>query len=273
LFGVPVVLTCQLSFRYMYPRLYGPLLRITDRLSDKTVVNSEAIKRHLVQDEHVAGESIVVCYNGVDTRIFHGRERRRVAPVAGASLVIGAVCVLRSEKRLDLLLEAFARVRHLRPGMKLLLVGSGDQLPSLEILRDQLGIAADCVFIPAQDNVADWMRSIDVFVMSSYSEGFPNALLEAMACECCVIGSRVGGIPELVDDGVTGLLFTSGDVNSLTAKLEMVIHDEDLRERFRTEAGRSARETFSMEIAARRTEALYSDLLARRGIAVPGAAD
>jgi glycosyltransferase involved in cell wall biosynthesis len=157
--------------------------------------------------------------------------------------------------------------------MKLLLVGSGDQLPSLEILRDQLGIAADCVFIPAQDNVADWMRSIDVFVMSSYSEGFPNALLEAMACECCVIGSRVGGIPELVDDGVTGLLFTSGDVNSLTAKLEMVIHDEDLRERFRTEAGRSARETFSMEIAARRTEALYSDLLARRGIAVPGAAD
>jgi glycosyltransferase involved in cell wall biosynthesis len=264
LYRVPVVLTCQLSFRYMYPQYKRHLLRITDRLSDRIVVNSEAVKRHLVQDVHVAGDSIVVCYNGVDTAIFHGRNRTRVSEVADASLVIGSVCVLRTEKRLDLLLQSFARVRHRRPGMKLMIVGSGDQLPDLEALRDRLGIGSDCIFVPAQDNVDAWMRSMDIFVIPSESESFPNALLEAMACECCVIGSRVGGIPELIADGVNGLLFPSGDAAGLTEKLESVIDDETLRQELSMAAGHTASETFSMDIAARRTEALYTDLLAKK---------
>jgi len=263
LYRVPVVLTSQLSYRDLYPRFLRPLLRFTDRISDRVIVNSEALKRHMIQDEHASPASVVVCHNGVDTEIFHGRDRARVPEVAGAPLVIGAVCVLRAEKRLDLLLESFARVRHRLPGMKLLIVGSGDRLPDLMALRNRLGIAADCVFIPAQDNVAAWMRSMDIFVMSSESESFPNALLEAMACECCVIGSRVGGIPELIADGVNGLLFPSGDVGSLTEKLELAIDNPTLRQEFSMAAGHTARTTFSMEIAARRTEALYTTLLSR----------
>jgi glycosyltransferase involved in cell wall biosynthesis len=266
LYRVPVVLTSQLSYRDLYPRSLRPLLRFTDRISDQVVVNSEALKRHMIHDEHAAPDSVVVCHNGVDTTVFHGRNRMRVSEVRNASLVIGAVCVLRAEKRLDLVLESFARVRHCRPGMKLMIVGSGDRLPDLEALRDRLGIGSDCIFIPAQEQVADWMRSIDVFIMSSESESFPNALLEAMACECCVIGSRVGGIPELVTDGVNGLLFASRDLDSLTEKLALVINNEGLRKELTTAAGNTARETFSMHSAARRTEALYTRLLARRGI-------
>ena len=269
LYRVPVVLTCQLSYRDLYPGFLRPMLRFTDRIADRVVVNSEALKTHMVKDEHASPDRVVVCHNGVDTSIFHGRNRTRVSQVADASLVVGAVCVLRAEKRLDLLMESFARVRHCRPGMKLLIVGSGDQLPQLEALRDRLGIGADCILIPAQENVAEWMRSMDIFVMSSESESFPNALLESMACECCVIGSRVGGIPELIEDGVNGLLFPSGDLNSLSSQLELVINDPALRQKLSLAAGRTAREEFSMEIAARRTEALYTDLLARRGIAAP----
>jgi glycosyltransferase involved in cell wall biosynthesis len=150
--------------------------------------------------------------------------------------------------------------------MKLLLVGSGDQLAHIEAARDRLGIASDCVFVPAQADVAGWMRSIDVFVMPSESEGFPNALLEAMACQCCVIASRVGGIPEMVSDGLSGLLFSAGNAEELTARLVSVVDDDVLRQKLSSAAARTAREKFSMELAARRTEALYTDLLNRRGV-------
>jgi glycosyltransferase involved in cell wall biosynthesis len=113
------------------------------------------------------------------------------------------------------------------------------------------------------------MRALDIYVMSSETESFPNALLEAMACGCAVIGSRVGGIPELITDGVSGLLFESKNVEDLAAALGKLICDPALRKRFAAQAAAFARDTFSMEVNARRNESLYRSLLARKGIIAP----
>jgi L-malate glycosyltransferase len=114
---------------------------------------------------------------------------------------------------------------------------------------------------PATNVVAQWMRSIDIFVQASTFESFSNALLEATACGCCVIGSRVGGTPELIIDQTSGLLFDSGDIDGLVDCLKRVIRDEEFRNRLATAAALRAATEFSIERAVKRTEALYTSLL------------
>jgi L-malate glycosyltransferase len=266
---IPAIVSAQLGQRELHAKIYRKLLRFTDRLADVVVANSRAIQQYLIDREHIAAERTYLCYNGVETSVFHPSTEPKPVAVAGASLVIGTVCALRPEKRVDLLLKAFAQVRHLLPGMKILIVGSGPVLPQLEALRNELGIAGDCIFEPSQTDVAPWMHALDIYVMSSESESFPNALLEAMACGCTVVGSRVGGIPELITDGLSGLLFESNNVEDLAAALGKLILDPALRLHFAAQAAVLARDTFSMKINAHRNETLYRTLLARKGIIAP----
>ena len=112
-------------------------------------------------------------------------------------MVIGIVCALREEKGLALLVEAFAGPPGTR-GNKLVIVGQGPMRAQLEALRERLDLQNEMLLAPATNEVAQWMRSIDIFVQASTFESFSNALLEATACGCCVIGSRVGGTPELI---------------------------------------------------------------------------
>jgi glycosyltransferase involved in cell wall biosynthesis len=147
--------------------------------------------------------------------------------------------------------------------MKLVMVGSGVELPRLEANAARLGIVGASVFIPATGQVAEWLRAIDIFVLPSYSEAFSNSLLEAMACGCAVIGSRVGGTPELIGDNERGLLFTSGDCADLARQLAKLVEDKSLRLELAGRAARFARENLTIEIAARRTAEIYEKWLRR----------
>jgi glycosyltransferase involved in cell wall biosynthesis len=270
-FGIPTayfhrtraIVSAQLGERELFSKTYHRLLRWTDRLADVVVANSQYIQQYLINREHVPAARTYLCHNGFEPSVFHPSADPKPQAVADASLVIGAICALRPEKRLDLLLQAFAKVRHLQPGLKLLIVGSGPVLPRLQALSHELGIAAACVFEPSKTDVAPWMRALDIYVMCSETESFPNALLEAMACGCAVVGSQVGGVPELIADNVSGLLFASGNTDSLSAALSKLILEPALRRRFAAQAAASALQNFSMELNACRNEALYTTLLAR----------
>jgi glycosyltransferase involved in cell wall biosynthesis len=195
---------------------------------------------------------------------FQRMEAPRPAALPPAALVIGVVCLLRPEKGLPTLLEAFAAVRKMAPNLVLALVGSGSMLPELQRRAAELGIRDACVFHPATSQVTDWLRHIDIFVLPSLSEAFSNSLMEAMACGCCAVASRVGGNPELIEDSVTGLLFTPGDATSLAGALQKAIRDPDLRRRL-AQAGRDfVHANFSRENAARRMGEIYSGLLENR---------
>ena len=269
LLRVPIVITAQLSFRSMYKPLEKTVLRMTDWLSDSIVVNSRAVGKSLERQAGFPGKKIYLCYNGVNPDEFYPGPGICVEALEGASLVVGAVCVMRPEKRLDWIVRSFAEVRQIDPGMRLLLVGSGPEVPGLMALTEQLGIRELCHFEPGQAEVAGWMRAIDIYINSSSSESFPNALLEAMACGCCPIGSSVGGIPELIAHMENGLVFDSEKPEQLTEMLRLAVSNRDLREQFRERAVVTARERFSLETAVRRTEALYESLLERRGIKAP----
>jgi glycosyltransferase involved in cell wall biosynthesis len=180
-----------------------------------------------------------------------------------ASLVIGVVCALRPEKDLPTLLEAFAKVRARRTGLKLGIVGSGECEPDLRALAETLGISAECVFQPSTAEIGAWLRGIDIFVLPSLTEALSNSLMEAMACGCCAVASRVGGNPELVTHRQTGLLFEPRDSAGLAAALELLVDQPALRSELASRGTRLIHERFRLETSARRMEQIYSTLLDR----------
>jgi glycosyltransferase involved in cell wall biosynthesis len=171
------------------------------------------------------------------------------------------VCVLRPEKGLETLLDAFAAVRDIEPGMKLAVVGSGPCLADLQERAAALGISRHCVFEPATPRVADWLRGIDIFVLPSVSEALSNSLMEAMACGCSVAASRVGGNPELVAHGETGMVFEPRDAAGLAQTLRLLIGEPALRRDLACNAARAIAGRFSLAAAARRMGEIYDALL------------
>jgi glycosyltransferase involved in cell wall biosynthesis len=261
---VPVVLSSMLGSRSLLDGKSQKQLQFTDHLVDAIVVNCEAMRRHLVDDWSVPASRIELCYNGVDTTEFYPDANARLPEFIG-SFVIGAVCVLRPEKNLSLLQEAFAIVRHLARNPKLLLVGSGPELEKLKANARRLNIDTQSLFVPATPSVASYLRSLDVFVSCSYSEAFSNAILEAMACGVCVVGSRVGGTPELIKDGQRGLLFTSNDAGDLADKLSRLMVDDRLRASFGRRGAEFAAAELSMARNVQRNGEIYRKFLARKG--------
>jgi L-malate glycosyltransferase len=260
LFAVPVarmatraaMVSSQRSHRSLIPRKLRSLIRMTDRLADAVVVNCQYVGRHLEQDEGVASSRIRLCYHGVNLDKFQPLETPR------DSLTIGVVCPLRIENGLGTLIEAFATIR--RPGLRLLIVGSGSMLAELRLQTERLDVAGDCTFVPATEHVAEWLRAIDIFVFPSRSEALSDSLLEAMACGCCPVAARVGGNPELVRHGENGMLFEAGDVGQLRRVLEPLLDLRLLREQMAARA-RSTAEWFSTTRSARRMEEIYMEFI------------
>ena len=251
MFTKAVAMSSQRSHRELIPPLYHRLTRLSDRFAHAVVVNCEYLRRHLTRDERVPAKKIQVCYNGIDLDGF-----RRIA-TPPRPLTIGVVCALRPEKDLRTLIGAFARVHKTSPEVKLVIVGSGNQLAILEQYAREAGVAADCHFEPATPEVPKWLSAIDIFVLPSRSEALSNSLMEAMACGCTVIASNIGGNPELVRDGDTGLLFQAGDPIALAAAIRKLIDNPALRQELAARGEAFIRSSFSVAAAAQRMGDIY----------------
>ena len=263
LFRIPVLISGQLSLRELNTPREQAFLRFSDRLVDRLVVNSKAVLDDLAMNHAVPRSKLVLLYNGVDINLFQAGEKFRPEGVEEAPVVIGSIAALREEKQLHLLIEAFAAVREIRPGVKLLIVGGGYDEPRLRDRAAELRVEDGIVWIPAKTDVTEWMRAIDIFVLPSRSESFPNGLLEAMASGCCPVGSNVGGIPELIEDGKSGLLFPSGDAGALADRLRMLLTNDPLRLRLARAAYDRARTLFTLDRFVANTSTLYSSLLSQ----------
>jgi glycosyltransferase involved in cell wall biosynthesis len=264
----PIVLTSQRAHRLLTPGLFHRLLRITDRLADGIVVNCEFMRRHLVEDEKVPPRMVHLCYNGIDIEAFQPRDawaQTATHPqLEHASVVVGVVCALRPENGLATLVAGFAAVAGEHQAARLLIVGSGPERDRLEEQARALGIADQCVFVPATHEVARWLRAMDIFVLPSLSEAFSNALMEAMACGCCVVASNIGGNPELAGDPVRGSLFEAGNSSSLAGVLRNLILDPARRMDCGTVASHFIREGFSIQASASRMAEIYEEFLSKR---------
>jgi len=260
LFGV-TVLASQLCYRDLFPRHVRWVMPVVDRLAKDVFVNCEGLADHLNIDWKLSRKHIHVCHNGYEVQEFNPLGRRRPKDLANASIVVGTVALLRPEKNIGMLIEAFAALHRVDDRARLLIVGSGPQKTELEQKVEELGLTDVCVFQPTVSAPADWMRAIDIFVLPSISEGFSNSLLEAMACGCCPVASRVGGTPELVNNGERGILFEPGNRKELSDALVQLAQHPKEQQRMAANAASFVREHLTIQQASARLAAIYRNLV------------
>lgn len=173
--------------------------------------------------------------------------------------VVGTVANFKPHKGYDLLMEAAAKVCRAAPGTRFVLVGQGPALEDTRRRAADLGLGGSVVLTGFREDALELCSVLDVFTLASLNEGLSISLLEAMALGKPSAVTRVGGIPEVVRDGVEGFLVPPGNPSALADRIVALLHDDDLRARM----GKAAREralTFDIRLAVRRMEAVYGEL-------------
>lgn len=154
---------------------------------------------------------------------------RRLDVERGRDVVVGVMARLEPEKGIDLLIRAVASLRGELPRLRLLIAGTGSQEDRLRRLADDLGCGGQVRFAGYVHDVGDFLACLDIYVQPSRADAFPLSVPEAMAAGLPVVANRVGGLPEQVVDGETGLLVAPGDVDALAGAIAALARDERLR--------------------------------------------
>jgi glycosyltransferase involved in cell wall biosynthesis len=223
-----------------------------------------AVKAHRI----VPPRKVRVILNGIDTACFQQRGElhalRQALGIPSGAPVIGTVGRLTPVKRQELLIRAFAQVRERVPQAHLLLVGDGPLRAQLQALANQLGAAETIHFVGYQPEPQQYLHLIDVFALTSASEGIPQALLEAAAAGIPGVASRVGGVPEVVEHGRTGLLVPFGDECALTEGLLSLLADPNVRQRMGSAARQRVEALFHIRRMAEKYHHEFLYLLSRK---------
>jgi glycosyltransferase involved in cell wall biosynthesis len=224
---VPIVTTIH---NIHDPRNFAIAGHILQRCADYVIFESNYERDRLLANGLAAGKSSVI-HSGIDTRIFApGARDTELATHYGLDAarhrVFGIVARVSEEKGHRYLLEAFAQVHRDAPNCRLLIVGDGPLLPAVRAQASALRLDGAVTFTGMQRNVAAHLSLFDAFVLSSTRESFPLAAREAMAAGKAVVAPRIGGCPEVVDDGVTGYLFQSRNVEQLAHCMREVVRDD-----------------------------------------------
>lgn len=231
------------------PRAVRRLQAVACRAAHRMVANSRAAADQLVL-EGIPRDRIDIIPNGVDLSMFSAESRRPRRKIA-------MVACLREGKRVDVLIAAAPKILQRYPDVEFYLVGDGPCRTSLMEMARTAGVLSNVTFMGHRDDVPAILSKSDLFVLPSQSEASPNVVLEAMAASLPVVASKVGGIPELVEDGVNGHLVPPGNPDRLAAALLDLLDHPDRANAFgRAGRMRIARE-HSFDRMVKQFEALY----------------
>jgi sugar transferase (PEP-CTERM/EpsH1 system associated) len=273
--GVPVVIHSEHGYEMdMFAGL--PMRRRLFRRAAYVMTDAIFAVTRELRDFHarqawIRPERMGVLYNGVDTQRFSPSKETRIAmrkelSLPEESFVIGTVGRLVPIKDQQTLLKAAALLSRSGIDARVLLVGSG---PERERLQGQAAGALEgrVCFAGDSSRVPEMLNAMDVFVLPSLNEGMSNTLLEAMACGLPVLAANVGGNPEIIENNLSGCLFTPGDVEWLASKLKHLARDPALVHQLGTAARNRAIESFSLSRMLETYRRFYLDLAARRQVA------
>ena len=232
---------------------------------DRFMTVSDDLQRWLTEMVGIPAHKVVRIHNGVDTGKFSREGRaaaRRKLGFDDANVAIGIVGRLDPVKDHRSLLQAFAAVSQAQPRARLIIVGDGVMRQAIEAQINELRIADRVQMLGERQDVAEILKALDCFTLTSVAEGISNTILEAMATGLPVVATRVGGNPELVQHGLTGQLVPPGDVGALAQAFETYLNDPDLRLRDGKTARERSEKYFSLERMAANYTEFYSSVSA-----------
>jgi glycosyltransferase involved in cell wall biosynthesis len=260
---VPVTATCHNWLGESWSmRAYARLDRYLLRFFDGVAAVSNSVAEQLGHTG--TRQRMRVIANGVPTH-GPGIESRLADQIRkGDRLVVGAVGRLSLEKGAAVLIEAASKICPDFPQAFFVVVGDGPLRSSVEAGVRELGITGQFLFTGERNDVDQIYRSFDVYVLPSFQEGMPMALLEAMAAGLPVVATKVGGVPDLVCDPSVGTLVEPGDPTAFAAGIRGLLSDQSRRERMGSNARRRVEDHFSAAAMARNYGELYQEALLRR---------
>jgi glycosyltransferase involved in cell wall biosynthesis len=266
-FGVPVVSTVHGSDVMLYPKRSRRVYERTEqalRGNDFVITVSERARQEVIQ--MVPDAKVATIYNGFDPSRFQPMEKSAARktldlPLSGKQVLF--VGNLYQVKGIPYLLEAFRTIAAECEEVSLNLIGEGPLRAELERQVEQLGLQGRVTFLGRKpyEEIPVWINSADVVALTSLSEGLPSILLETMGCGRAMVATDVGGIREILQDGRTGLLAQSQDVDSITRALrKILIEDESFIDTMGKQALEASRK-LTWEQNAENTKAVYARVL------------
>ena len=217
-----------------------------------TAVSSAAAARFAECHEYPV-EKIIVIPNGIDADRYSGEKERH-------GRTVGAIANFSGDKDFRTLLLGFAGIRKTHPDAKLVIAGDGPKRAEVEKMIAKNGLQDSVELLGFRGDVPELLRQMEVLVHSTFTEGFGLVLLEAMASGVPVVASNVGGIPEIITDDETGLLFPPGDSAALAAAVARVFDDGSVRERLSANGLRGVHVQYSTERMCSEYTRLYCEL-------------
>ena len=208
----------------------------------------------------------------VDNDDAQRRETRRQIGLREDAFAIGWVGRMTAVKRTDAVVEALQSLVAQGVDAYVVLVGDGPDRDHLERHAHDLGVIRRCLFLGYQEDVARFYDAVDVILLPSINEGTPVTVIEALAASRPAVATRVGGVPDVVRDGVDGFLVDSADGDTLAARLAELAADPELRARMGAAGRARVLERYSVERLVSDVDELYRRLLAARGLPTPAAA-
>jgi len=238
------------------------------RLADTVVAVSHDLRRTLVDGLHVSPE-VCVLHNGIDPGPYQAIDDSAVRRELGrreGEFLVGTAVVLSEQKGIRYLLEAARIVRAADPTVRFVIAGDGPLRAELERTAEALGLGDGVRFLGYRRDIPQLLSALDTYVLPSLWEGLPLALLEALASGTPAVATRVGGNPEAVADGETGLLVAPRDPQALAQALLTLRRDAALRQRMRQSGLERFARSFSVTAMATGHAELYRRLAARRSL-------
>ena len=248
-----------------------PLRRFCDREliargSSAFIAVSREDRRRMIEIERIDPEDVIFLPNGIPTPPPPtGADVRAELGIPPDAPVIGTVSVLRPQKALDVLVRASRKLADEFPGLNVLIAGAGDRFYELEALTKELGLEDTVMFLGIRTDVPDVLAALDIAVSTSDFEGSPLSVMEFMEAARPIVATRVGGVPDLIDDGVHGLLVEPQDPDGFAAAVAQLLRDPPRAAEMGRRAQERRRAEFDIDVMVKRLEELYTELRAKAG--------
>ena len=239
-----------------------PLSKLVLRNADAVIALTQDMK---TQIQKIYSREILVIPNGIDIKSFEKSSREKARAklrIKKKERIVTFVGTLRPIKGLEYLVQALNIMGKKGPRVKLMLVGDGEEKEHLEGLVGELELEEDVMFIGRVPNeeIPEYMAASDVFVLPSLSEGFPNVVLQAMAAGLPIIASKVGGLPEIIEEGGNGFLVEPKNAAQIADRISQLLEDDELRLKISRNNRRKATQ-YSWEAVVDRLEEVYQSFL------------
>lgn len=245
--------------------------RMLNPMFDLVLAVSEEVRRFCIQRDHLSPRKVVALYNGLELdKVMKAKgtiSSRSSLGVDASAPIVATVGHIRPVKGIDVLVETAAKVARIFPNVIFLVIGRNcdpKYFGKIESRIGELGIGKNVKFYGESENIASILHMCDVFFLPSRSEGFSNALVEAMACRLPCVATRVGGNAEAIEEGRSGYLVESGDSEAAAEKiLRLLRYPEEARKM--ADVGREIVETkFTADVMIHQLVECYDRLLSRR---------